>query len=305
MQEKIGAVIVSYLPEEPLQIENILNQVDHLVVVDNSPSNSGFLENIKTFNSPNFSLIELGSNQGQAKALNIGLNHLLSLEMDWALTLDQDSLPPDNLVKALRSYLEKSNNKNIAIVGPQIVDINIPDKKCKYLSSKNKFKLDRVDITKQSSSNLLAIITSGALTNLQAWKNVGEFREDLFIDYVDIEFCLRLKSFGFDVAAVNEIEMQHCLGQRAKKNKILISGTPTNHNSLRRYYIARNSVVTLKKYAFKYPSWAMFESLNQLLTFYRVIFFEEKRIDKLKHIFLGYSHGILGKLGPFQSRRNS
>ena len=47
MQEKIGAVIVSYLPEEPLQIENILNQVDHLVVVDNSPSNSAFIENVK------------------------------------------------------------------------------------------------------------------------------------------------------------------------------------------------------------------------------------------------------------------
>jgi GT2 family glycosyltransferase len=42
-------------------------------------------------------------------------------------------------------------------------------------------------------------MSSGNLLNLAAFKQVGAYNESFFIDYVDHEYCLRLKKKRFSI----------------------------------------------------------------------------------------------------------
>jgi len=52
-------------------------------------------------------------------------------------------------------------------------------------------------------------MTSGNLLNLHAVKQIGGFSEDLFIDRVDQEYCLRLRMNNFRVIQVNFVVFDH------------------------------------------------------------------------------------------------
>ena len=52
-------------------------------------------------------------------------------------------------------------------------------------------------------------MTSGSFLNLKVYKEAGPFVDKLFIDYVDFEYCLRLKKKGFKIYKLNNTYMQH------------------------------------------------------------------------------------------------
>ena len=63
-------------------------------------------------------------------------------------------------------------------------------------------------------------------------------REDFFIDALDIEWCLRAKSLGYEVAMTNKAMMKHSIGEEAN-NKI------EGHSPFREFYICRNSIAMI------------------------------------------------------------
>ena len=64
------------------------------------------------------------------------------------------------------------------IVSPQIVDRNMVD-----ISNWDSCRDNKVYEVHQAARK--GIITSGALTSIEAWKHVGGFDDSFFIDYVD------------------------------------------------------------------------------------------------------------------------
>ena len=41
--------------------------------------------------------------------------------------------------------------------------------------------------------------------NLKIYKQVGLFRDDFFIDYIDTEYCLRIRQQGFNIIVACEL----------------------------------------------------------------------------------------------------
>ena len=95
MKRTIGGVVVAYNPDglSFLKVINsVINEVDFLVVVNNSSvllnELCEGLENIQ------FEVIENKDNVGIAKALNLGVDFLISKGCSYFLLLDQDSQVP-------------------------------------------------------------------------------------------------------------------------------------------------------------------------------------------------------------------
>ncbi|MEJ0107143.1 MAG: hypothetical protein WDO19_33470 [Bacteroidota bacterium] len=85
------------------------------------------------------------------------------------------------------------NKKDIAIVAPSHSPGNLSNDPTSY-------------------SETIAVITSGSLIQLDAWKETGGYNETLFIDEVDHEYCYRVKEKGYKVIQVNHVILNHQLG---------------------------------------------------------------------------------------------
>ena len=60
-------------------------------------------------------------------------------------------------------------------------------------------------------------MTSGNLLSLKAFKSVGRFHDDFFIDYIDIEYCIRMNYNNYDVIRINDIVLEHDEGNLVKR----------------------------------------------------------------------------------------
>lgn len=82
------------------------------------------------------------------------------------------------------------------------------------------------------------------MVSKEVFEIVGMMDEELFIDYVDTEWCLRCLNYGILVHIIPDIEMVHAIGD--KSVKICGINIPI-HSPVRRYYRVRNAFLLLRK----------------------------------------------------------
>jgi rhamnosyltransferase len=282
-RNSIAAVVVLYNPG-PDVTENILSwstQVAKIFAIDNSEQSNATL--VKMLSGlENLDYLWLGENLGVATALNFGAERALSEGHHWLLTMDQDSEATHGMVDTMMGCLQdRRNPESVGIIAPFASD-----------------KQHVVPPDKVECSEEMTVITSGNLLNLKAYLNVGPFWDQLFIDQVDIEYCLRLNAAGFKVVRCNAAILQHNLGDISTHLHRGKTCYTTNHNSLRRYYISRNRMYVMAKYRHQFP-----EFCTEMRSIYRgeiesVLFFEKSKLNKLRMMlkgYLDYRRGITGK----------
>lgn len=191
-------------------------------------------------------------------------------------------------------YFKYLQDKKVGIVAPNYKDVNTGEmspfvQKCGLGFKRVKCSGDYIEV--------LTVITSGSLMKTSVFKEVGFFKEELFIDYVDNEMCLRLLENGFKIYVITEAIMYHRLGKRRIYKLGPLKFIPTNHSVLRKYYIERNRIYTYKKYALKQFSWFLFDILACIYDIFKVIMFENQKFQKIKFMLKGFYHGFIGKYG--------
>ena len=285
----VCAGIVLYHPDEERLAQNIAaiqGQVERIILIDNGTSVREKLGQAYA-DTQSFVWIENSENLGIAKALNQIVAQAKTLGFDWVLTLDQDSVVCADMVVIQAEILE--NNPNAAIIVPSIVDRNLMTLE----------EYQKQELPDCESINIC--ITSGALTNVQSVEDVGGFCEKLFIDFVDIELCLRLRKKGYDIVQANKTYLLHEVGRMQKVYVFPRFGeltgiewfkrpkTVSNHSPMRVYYQSRNLIYMLRKYGtffvphpFRY--WISFcrgialrllvekEKVRKLLAFWKGVF---------------------------------
>jgi rhamnosyltransferase len=142
--------------------------------------------------------------------------------------------------------------------------------------------------------------TSGSLNSIKVFEEVGNFRDEFFIDYIDTDYCMRVRERGFVVIISPKICMQHPLGyyKPSKLYKFLCGRLMvTNYPSFRHYYWTRNGIILIRERFWKNSKWA----INELyyLLFKRpltIILFEDNKWQKIIKIFLGIFHAFFSKV---------
>ena len=281
---KFAGIVVLYNPEVTKVDENIqtyINLLDKLYIVDNSSNENSNIINKYKYNEK-VKYIALNNNMGIAHALNLGLKNAIDEKFDWLLTMDQDSkFEKDNFKKYVDFIKEKSfKYENTAIFSPKHITM-----------------LYEYNENNEETEKTLDVMTSGNFVNINITQKIGYFREDLFIDAVDIEYCLRANSKGYEVRIVNCVELNHKLGNE-KRIKIL-NKYPIiyNYNSVRRYYITRNTLFVCKEYEPYFPERCKEIRTNVLKTTIKSVTMESDRLKKIRSICSGYIDYKSKKLG--------
>lgn len=269
---KVAGVVVLYNPEcEVLNnISTYISSLDKLFILDNTDKAfSKLSSHFYNLSSNKLEYTAFKENKGIATALNVAATKASQEGYNWLLMMDQDSKFNEGQLDQLIVLALGFINDKVGIVASQYIA---------PLSSIPQLKIEEVNTA----------ITSGSLLNLKAYKEVGPFRDDLFIDFVDHDYCLRLQLQNFKILVSNEIKLIHNLGRLTSHNlfgKIICT---SNHNYLRRYYITRNRLEILKLYKYNFPEFLSTEKNKNLLEIAKVILLEKDKIRKLKSFVLGY-----------------
>ena len=155
---------------------------------------------------------------------------------------------------------------------------------------------------KTDSSNIdqvLEVMTSGNLLNLRAYEQVGPFLDKLFIDYVDVEYCLRLNVNSYKVILVNHAELVHRLGSTEVYRWCGITFPTTNHPPLRRYYIARNRLYVFARYKKYYPEYCRSIIKTQVIDMVKIIISENEKWPKISMSIKGFIDFARGRYGKY------
>ncbi len=126
---------------------------------------------------------------------------------------------------------------------------------------------------------------------------MGGFREDYFIDQVDHEFCLRARAHGHQVVISRKPVMAHSVGESGGVWMPWLGVLP-NHPPVRKYYIARNTVVTVKAYWRREPQWCLRRLARLLLGLGGMAFLEKQGFAKVRAFAGGIADGLHGRMGP-------
>lgn len=293
----IVSVIITYQPDLAVLaqlIAELHQQGTCVLVVDN-----GSAENIANWNeqlTPRaHRIIALGDNLGIARAHNIGIDWANAQGARYVLLMDQDSIPEPGMVEALWKHAEAS--ECVGAVGPRYADSRRQNNPPPFMQIKG---LKLVRHTCHASTDTVPVdylISSGSLIPLSTIDVVGGMRENLFIDYVDIEWGLRAKQKGFQSYGVCAAQMQHSLGDNPVK---FFKRSIPIHSPLRHYYHFRNAVL-LYRSPWLPLNWKIVDGSRLILRYGFYTLFAKPRLTHWRMMTLGLLHGLINRSGKFKA----
>lgn len=199
---KIAALITAYRDKNAVMacVKALKSQnrpLDLIIIIDNS-ENAIF--NGESLLGDKIVIIKPSFNIGVSGALNEGFCYCIKNEIDWCWTFDQDSVPYPNALSELLDNLPcvyKKYGEDIGIIASTGIS-----KVYKTLYRGNyaawlphKTKINRRFLVYKCD----LVLTAGSMVNLRYVKLFGGPRKELFIDWVDFNYCIEIlkKRMGY------------------------------------------------------------------------------------------------------------
>lgn len=189
---------------------------------------------------PNLHLTRSPSNVGLGVGLNAVVEAAQSEGFGHVVLFDQDSTPDAALLpRLLDAFLATQAQPGLrpAAIAPLLV---APENEAflpPWYSRRPKPPAEGV-----SAVDFLP--TSGTLVSIPAWREVGPFRADYFIDGIDVEWCFRAWAKGFSCLLAENLHMVHRWGYVAEEGKR--QPQILRQSDLRTFYYLRNAVEGLR-----------------------------------------------------------
>lgn len=278
------AIVTTFHPEAGLiyRLATILPQVGRVLIIDNGSEASEQAEVRAMVDLGEVDALWNDANLGLAMALDQGLQWAEERGADWALLLDQDSHPTLGIVAEASRVIAAAEGGLVAAVGAGMV------------AGGTDGRPDR-DGWRETP----VVITSGTLVSVSAWKVIGGFRRDFFVDYVDLEFCLRARGAGYRILQSMQPTIRHSIGRPERRRLLWRTVTTTHHDGRRRYSITRNRVVVWRTYWRREARFVSADLLRFVKEFVKAALFESDRRGKLRAVASGLRDGLLA---PRRSR---
>lgn len=276
----IFCVIVTYNIDNKIYdvVNSVKNKVSKLIIVDNG-SKENTLKMLNDIDKEeNVEIIYNMDNLGISMALNIGVRKAIDYGAKWILTLDHDSIVDSEMIDNMAKFYNrcsKSEQRRIGILAPEIYDIII---------GKSYYNVG----LESDHKKLKHVIQSGALIKTEIFKEIGYFNEDLFIYFVDVEFCYKVNDKNYDIIMVKNAKLFHEEGHKEEKKFLFLKFTYDNYSKYSIYYIIRNAVYMFRTYK-------EYEFIKRIIyDFIKIILANNKMT---KYVILGLKDGIFNNYG--------
>ena len=269
-------------------LQALARQVDGVVLVDNGSGLerqaeiSDLLSNGILGRTPK-QILFLPKNAGIGEAQNQGIALARSqMGADHILLSDQDSAPALDMVfhlhEALRSLAAESGP--VAVVGPD------------YSESQRGI----ATVSAPGSAEVIArpaVIASGALIPVAAFDAVGGFEAELFMDFVDTEWCFRARAAGWGCYVSRRAHMAHQIGRPGPR---FAGRRMALHSPERMYYQLRNLLLLMRR-ATVPRGWGMRMLPRYLIRSLYLSLICAPRLQRVRYVGLGVWHGLCGRSG--------
>lgn len=282
---KLAGVVVLYNPDSSVKdnINSYLDYVDVVYAVDNSLS-----DNSKKFDNDKIIYISNGGNKGIAYALNAGARKAIEDGYEWLLTMDQDSRFSDDGINKMKEFILENKNSDNSAYEYNKIGLVTPFHRTIFNENEKPQGIDSPAV----------VMTSGNIISLKAYQAVGGFKDWMFIDAVDFDYCLNLRDHGYDIWRLTYVELKHNLGNVVFKDIGKKHMYSLNHSAMRRYYIVRNRHYFYDMYHERWPDFCNAEKGRTSREAAKIVLCEKQKFKKLFAMLSGYidyKKGIKGK----------
>ncbi len=291
MHTKIFAAIVTFNPD----VENVRkavgflkSQVDGVFLFDNysNPQIRSGLQDVER-EFPGFMFLNLSPrHENVGVAINQCIKPAREKGAEWVIYFDPDSLASTDLVAKMHEAhdaMPQEVQKHIGAVAPNHTTL-------KGLA----FPPGKPFLTNGA-------IMSGMLIKASTFDKIGYVSEIVSLDGVDGEFCIRMQRAGLKTLTVPSVILQTTIGNPTLRKLFWIKAEILNQKPYRYYTMARNFtwmfVRNYKTYIIgneDWPSaiWAVIIPRYMI----KMLFFEDRRWEKLKLYFLGTFDGLFNRM---------
>lgn len=237
---------------------------------------------------PQACVIRSPINLGLGAALNALVLRAYEAGHRQLVLFDQDTGPqpayPELLAAAAPQLVECHR---LAVIGPKLV----PPPGAHHLTIRP-YSARRGKSVPRNAVEFVA--TSGSLISIDAWRDVGPFREDYFIDSIDIEWCLRAWHAGYVTVQAKNIELVHRWGTESE-TRMPVRSQLLLQSPARNYYYFRNKLHLLGLP--HTPSAFRFRELSKLMAQGLLLLIHSPK-GAWQILPRALSDGLRGKLGP-------
>jgi GT2 family glycosyltransferase len=294
--KSFGLIFVLYQPEAGFvgNLSRFSAVCRNVVAVENSPNPNQDLH--AQLRERGVQVILNDNKGGLAGAYNRGAEALLARECDVFFLLDQDSEIEDSFFDRMLEAAEQLGVDEF-LLGPKIYEVRL-DKFMPALAP-GKYLPKSVPVADRASGLVptMGVISSGSMISAAAYRKIGPFCEDYFIEYLDGEYSMRALRAGVPIYLNAAVTLRQNFGDIKRHGKLF----STNHAAWRRYYVARNCVHCFSTYR-EYLGLHWLSGIFVLQQVAMVLLFEAQKVKKLLAILCGYADGVFGRLGPFEVR---
>jgi rhamnosyltransferase len=282
-QANVCAAITAYNPDDLFhqRVNLIAEQVAYVIIIDNGDSN--FLPPSKL---PDNVEIQINRNRGAVGgALNIALRRARVLSFEYLITFDQDSIVPADLIQKL---VATSIEVQAAIVGPNYRNsaTNAPGRFNVY---GQRLLISQWFPKPVGLREVYCVITSGMLIALRLLPTSMEYRTDFLVDLVDVEFCLKARTYGIRIFVNTDVCMVHTLGNRTSGSWRF---SPTNYDPSRRYLTTRNRIILWSEFRRSFTAFVLTDIFLALADFLRTLMLEPNKRGMFSAYYRGVRDGV-------------
>ncbi|MBR9647296.1 glycosyltransferase family 2 protein [Clostridium tyrobutyricum] len=263
--------------EDTIECVNSLEKINYrnhkIIIVDNASHDNSLTILKQKLND--CIIIESKENLGFAGGNNLGIKYALDHNADYIMLLNNDTVvEKDFLYKMLKSF---NNDNNVGVVGCKIM----------YHSNKNiiwygggyidwfrfigaHYGMGQFDKGQYDDEKEIDFMTGCCmLIKAKVFEKVGFLPENYFMYFEDVDFCVKVKNFGYKIIYNPKAVIYHKVG--------LSSGGEESPFSIE--WCTRNRLIFMNKYK------SNVSSLNFILS--KIFFYSTRLIRYLQYSLKG------------------
>ena len=235
-ERRVFCIVVTYCPDaEHLQrvLASIARQTPHIVLVDNTPNPHTAIDTPDVVQC-----IPLGENLGIAAAQNIGIRKALAQGAEVVWLSDQDTMYPATYLHDMLLAFQDCQSQGIRLgaLAPAYFDTN----KGAVQTLVRHAPLTQKFACTPGLHPVSHAIASGTLMPASALRTIGLMQENLFIDWVDLEWCWRASNqHGYQTICTGDVVVEHTMGDGSVQ---FLGKKVSIRSPLRHYYMVRNAI---------------------------------------------------------------
>lgn len=281
------AVVVTFHPDSSALERMVLalHSADcEVVIVDNTPGG----EHAAWPSSA--TVLKQNANLGIARAQNIGIRHARANGAASLLFFDQDSDVSPELIRQLLSRLQPERPM---VVGAVYFDARQGFECPSYLMNRWGYPGKIYVEGRTEPFEVDVRISSGSAITARTFDIAGELDESLFLDYVDVEWCLRARARGVPIYVDPKAGMRHAIGEKTidvASLRLFVDGP------VRTYYRMRNALLLLRKPEVP-TAFAAKEVVSELVHQFLQVLLVPHRSARCGAAAQGFWHGVIGRGG--------